>query len=325
MPRPTSGTTIQRPDLGAIAYEYNATASQRGFIGLELMPLFDVPEQSSDYPKIPIEALLKLLPSVERAANGTYQRDDWNFETGTYKCKEFGLEGRVEDTEAKLYRRFFDAEQVAVMRVTDQLLRQQEKRISGALFNTSNIPNTSNVTNEWDKPSSCTPKADVLAGKQAMRAASGLEPNALAMSKKVFENLLICAELKDYLKYTNPHLMSTFEAQKQIVAQYLDVERLLVGNAIYDSTKKGKNFTLADVWNDEYVLLAKVASGSNDLRDPCLGRTFLWTEDSPENLIVEQYREEQTRSNIYRVRHYVDDDAFVFTGAGYLLGNITQP
>jgi len=158
-----------------------------------------------------------------------------------------------------------------------------------------------------------------------MRAASGLEPNALAMSKKVFENLLICAELKDYLKYTNPHLMSTFEAQKQIVAQYLDVERLLVGNAIYDSTKKGKNFTLADVWNDEYVLLAKVASGSNDLRDPCLGRTFLWTEDSPENLIVEQYREEQTRSNIYRVRHYVDDDAFVFTGAGYLLGNITQP
>ena len=58
-------------------------------------------------------------------------------------------------------------------------------------------------------------------------------------------------------------------------------------------------------------------------REPVLGRTFLWTADSPQNLVVEQYREEQTRSEIYRVRHHVDDDAFIFTGAGYLLGNIT--
>ena len=59
-----------------------------------------------------------------------------------------------------------------------------------------------------------------------------------------------------------------------------------------------------------------------DLREPCLGRTFLWTADSPQNIVTEQYREEQSRSTIYRVRHSVDE-AFVFTGAGYLLSNIT--
>jgi hypothetical protein len=39
--------------------------------------------------------------------------------------------------------------------------------------------------------------------------------------------------------------------------------------------------------------------------------------------VTESYREEQTRSDIYRVRQYTDE-AFVFTGAGYLLSNI-QP
>jgi hypothetical protein len=67
--------------------------------------------------------------------------------------------------------------------------------------------------------------------------------------------------------------------------------------------------------------LLRVSSGGPDLREPCIGRTFLWTADSPQNIVTESYREEQTRSDIYRVRQYTDE-AFVFTGAGYLLSNI---
>ena len=58
MPRPTSATTVQRPDLGALAYEYLIDAAARGFIGMSVMPLFEVPEKSSDYPVIPIESLV---------------------------------------------------------------------------------------------------------------------------------------------------------------------------------------------------------------------------------------------------------------------------
>jgi hypothetical protein len=58
------------------------------------------------------------------------------------------------------------------------------------------------------------------------------------------------------------------------------------------------------------------------MREPALGRTFLWMPDSPTQLTVDQYREEQTRSNIYRVRHNCDE-VVQFTGAAYLLGNIT--
>lgn len=320
MPRPTSGTTIQRPDLGALAYEYMMSAADRGFIGLQILPIFEVSEQSADYPVIPIEALLK-MPDTKRAPRGAYNRGDWEFETGTYACEEYGWEEPVDDVEARLYRRFFDAEEVAVMRATDIILRAHEKRVASMVFNTSSVTNTAAVTTEWSTASSCTPKADVKTAKRALKAATGVDVNTIVMSEKVLENVLISAELKTYLQYTNPHLLTGRAAQLNLLAQYFDVDRVLVGGSQYDSTDKGQSYTLADIWDDEYVLLARIAGGNN-LRDPSLGRTFLWTADSPSILVTESYREEQTRSNIYRVRQYTDE-AFIFAGAGYLLSNIT--
>jgi hypothetical protein len=321
--RPTSSTTIQRPDLGAIAYEYNLEASQRGFIGLSLLPIFDVPLQSSDYPVIPLEALLK-IPDTKRAPRSDYARGDWEFEMGTYACEEHGWEEVVDDVEARLYARFFDAEEVATKRAVDILLRGQEARIASMLMNTSNITNTSDVSVAWNTSATATPQADVETAKAAMRASSGLAPNKIAMSKKVFDTVLITKEIKDAFRYTNPIELGGEEVKRRLLAQYFGVDEVLVGGAIKDSAKKGKAASIADLWDDEYILLAAVSIGGPELREPCLGRTFLWTADSPQNLVTEQYREEKKRSNIYRVRHNVDE-CFVFTGAGYLLGNIIDP
>jgi hypothetical protein len=323
MPRPTSGTTIQRPDLGAIAYEYMLEGSERGFIGLSILPILEVPEQSADYPIIPIEALLK-LPDTKRAPRGNYNSSDYEFEMGTYSCEEYGWEERVDDAEANLYRRFFDAEEVAVKRAVDILLRSQEARIAAAVFNTGNITATSDVAIPWNTSATCTPRANINTARAAMRAASGLEPNVLVMSKKVFDTLLLAAEITGALQYTNPIQISGIEAQRRILAQYFGVDQILVGGAIKDGAKKGVTASISDIWDDEYVGLFKVSDGGQDLRDPCLGRSFLWTADSPTNLVTEQYRDDPRRSEVYRVRHNIDE-AFVFTGAGYLLGNIIHP
>lgn len=320
MPRPTSATTIQRPDLAAIAYEYMMEASQRGFIGLKLMPLFEVLERAAEYPVIPIEALLK-LQSTKRAPNGSYPRSSYEFETDNYSCLEDGWEEKVDDVEAKMYKRFFDAEELATKRAVDVLLRGQEKEIADMLFNTGNFSDTA-VDTEWSTAGSCTPRKDVNTGKAAMRAASGLEPNVLAMSKKVFDNALLSTEITGALKYTNPIELGGSEVQRRILAQYFGVDEVLVGGAIYDAAKKNKAMSITDLWDDEYVGLYKISDGGIALKEPVVGRTFLWIEDSPENIVTESYREEQTRADIIRVRHHTDPE-FIFTGAGYLLSNIT--
>jgi hypothetical protein len=320
MPRPTSATTLQRPDLGAIAYEYMLEASQRGFIGLSLLPTFDVPEQSAEYPIIPIEAILK-LQDVKRALRGSYNRSDYEFKTGNYSCVEKGWEEPVDDGESALYARYFDAEEVAVMRAVDTLLRAQEARIAAKLFNVSNITNTAAVSTEWSTAATCTPYADVMTAKKAMRAATGILPNTLTISWTVFQNVLACKELRDRLQYTMPLELLPEEQQIRLLSNYFGLN-VKIGNAIKDGAKNGQSFSIAEIWDDEYALLSAVSSGGKDLREPCLGRTFLWTGDAPSNLVTEQYRDETVRSNIYRVRQNTDE-AFVFTGAGYLLSNIS--
>jgi len=323
MPEPTSGTTIQRPDLGVLAYEYNLAASQRGFIARELFPVFMTPEKTADYPMIPIESLLKKPADTKRAPRGAYPRNDYQFETGTYNTYDRGLEEPLDDVERKLYARFFDAEQVTTERIIDNMLREEEARVAAMVFNTANITNTASVTTEWSTAATCTPKTDVKTAKAALRLATGVEPDAMAISKTVFDNLLVCAELKNYLQYTSPHLMETEEMQRQLLARYLGLQKVVVGNALYDSAKKGKSFSLTDIWDDEYALLFKLPVNAMDLKDPVLGRTFIWDKDGAEEMIVETYREERIRSDVYRARNYLDQN-FMFTGAGYLLSNITE-
>jgi hypothetical protein len=229
MPRPTSSTTIQRPDLGALVYEYVMNAADRGFICLDLLPTLDVPEQSADYPVIPFEALLK-LQSTARAPRGAYNRGDYEFETGTYSCKENGWEEPVDDVERKLYRRFFDAEVVAALRATDIVLRSQEARVAAKIFNTSNITQTSAVSVEWNTAATCTPREDVAAAKEAMRAAGQPEPNVLVISKKVFNTLLLAKQVTDAFRYgAVPFEIQPFEAKKRNLAAFFDIDRILVG------------------------------------------------------------------------------------------------
>lgn len=322
MPRPTSSTTVQRPDLGAIVYEYAMESAQRGFLADRILPVFDTPLQSADYPVIPTESILK-IQETKRSPRANYNRGDYEFGTGTYSCKEHGLEEPLDDTEASLYRRYFDAEEMAVKRNVFNILLAREKRVADKIFNATTFASQlTEVGTEWSTVATCTPRANVFGAKESMRAAVGLEPNSLVMSKKVFNNLLLTAELRDALKYTNPIEMGAFEAQKRVMSTYFGVDEILVGNAMYDSAKKGQSSVLGDIWDDEYVALLRVSDGGQDLKEPVVGRTFLWTEDSPQMLVTEQYREEQKRCNIYRVRHNIDE-AFIFTGAVWLLSNIT--
>lgn len=318
MPRPTSATTLQRPDLGELAYEYLIDAPNRGFVGLEIMPVFPVPEQSGDYPKIPIEALIK-TKDTKRAPRGTYNRGDWEFETGTYACEEHGWEEPVDDVEAALYGRYFDAEAISTEICMDAILRNHEARVA-ALLEANAI--TAGVATEWDKSGTCTPRSDIETAREAMRAGYGILPDALVMSYKVFRNVLKTTELKEALRYTNPIEIGSEDAQRRILGQYFGLD-ILVASGQRDGAKKGQAFSLSDLWDDENVHLIRRAAMGGRLREPVYGRTFLWFQDSPQSVVVESYREENKRSTIIRARQHVGE-AVIFAGAAYRLSNITQ-
>lgn len=315
---PTSATTLQRPDLGELAMEYVESPSLMGMMGLDILPIFPVQEKSADYPVIPQEAVLKVQETA-RGARGNYNRSDWQFETKTYACEERGWEESVEDSENTDFSRLFDLEEQAALRALQVISRAQEVDIATLLFNASTFSGaTTAVSIEWNTAATATPRADITTAKLAML----IYPDSVAMSLKVFENLINTAELKEALKYTNPVELGGLEVQRRVVSQYFGLDNVFVSNAKKDTAAKGKSSTVVDIWDDEFVLVFKRAEGGS-LKNPALGRSFIWTPDSPNVLTTEQYREDASRSNIFRVRHNMDEVVQFATGAGHLLSNIT--
>lgn len=317
---PFSNQVMQRPDLGAVAYETVLGGSNQGFIGLDVMPVFETVLQSAEYPVIPTEALLK-SHDTSRSARGNYNRDTYDFNLQNFSCKENGHEELLDDSEAQLYARYFDAESVAVERGAGILLRSLEQRIAGIAQNTANAAGTAAVGVAWSTPATATPKQDIKDAIATLRNASGVKADTVVMGYTAFQNVLVTNELKTYLQYTSPHLVESEEAQKQVLARYFGVRQVLVGDAIKDSAKKGKATVITDIWDNTKVCVMKLSSGGQDLKEPAFGRTFLWTADAPSIITTETYRAESQRSNVYRVRQYTDE-AVQFVGANYILSGI---
>jgi len=319
MPKEAVGTTI-RPDLAAMASEISLDSMNQGFIADRVMPVFRSSQRSGEFPVIEAREMLR-VPDVRRAPSGHYNREDWEYSSQTFTCQDYGLEGRLADDEASQFQYYGDAEYVTVRRTMTNVLRAREKRVADLLFNPSTFT-VHNVSTPWSTTGSCTPRSDVMEGIKAMRDATGLNPNVVVIPWAAYQNVLLSAEFKEHVQYTIPVLTRPANEQLALLADYFSVSEVLVAGAPYNAANKGLAVSLSDIWSSNYVLIARVATDPMDLREPCVGRTFLWTADSPELVTVEEYREEQTRSTIYRVRHYVDERV-MFTGAAYLLGNIT--
>lgn len=318
MPRLKTSATLRR-DLGVLAHEYSMNAAAQGFVGRQVLPPFYTALQSATYPVIPAEAILE-IGDTRRAPRSAYMRGDWEFGDATYACQENGWEEPVDDVESALYRDFFDAEVVAVRRATLMVLRSQERRVAHKVMDTSVIPNGA-VAKAWTDYANADPLADVVKAKQHFRFSVGLTPNALVLDVDILRHVSMCQAVIERVKYTSPNAIRGELTLEQLKA-YFGVDNIIVAGAVYNNAPRKQPRNVETVWPLDKVLLACISSGGQDLKEPALGRTFVWEEDCPGELVTEQYREEQTRGDIYRVRQNTDE-CLQFSGAGYIFTGVT--
>jgi hypothetical protein len=222
-----------------------------------------------------------------------------------------------------MYREFFDAELIAAWRARDRVMRNAEVRMAAAVFNTTSWTGsalTTAITNEWDDSANATPRADVKAAKLKVWDNSGLLANALIINHILFEHLKDVAAVIDRLKYAgytdpNPALIG-----ERALAQALGIDMIIVAGSPKNTAKEGQDASISPVWSSEYAMVARVAT-TQDVREPCIGRTFHWGEDGSDiGGTVDTYYEERRRSDIVRVRHQVDEKT-LYVQAGHLLSN----
>lgn len=317
MATPALNTAIRRPDLGASIMEMFEAAGQQGYIGLELFPMMNVSENAGVYPVIPKEALMKNV-NPARAPKAGYVRTSYEYERGTYMTYEYGVEEVIDDVERSLMDQEMAgaADMLAAKRAADMLMRAQERRIADLVFNAATIArldaadpsgnSTPTLTNEWDDYANATPIADIKSHLDIFRKKSGYMPDALVVNWGVYNNLTQCDEVTDMIRYTFPASLDIRSLTAGQVAQALGIPRLIVAGGLQDTNGFGLAADIDDIWSSEYAALVRIG----DMRTGGLGRTFNWTPESSSPFIVEQYREEAVRGDVYRVRHYVGNETF---------------
>lgn len=318
-------TATIRPTLSAAASEYSQSLLDQ-FMGMDILPIMPVEDKKGTYGSLPIENLTDQTGTGKRAPGAGYERQEATFESANYDCEEYGFEEPLDDSNERYFSKLVQAERNITTLNTFRLMRQHEKRVATAVFNaTTFTSNTAAVTVEWSSASG-VPYTDIqdtlLTLKRNIGGAldAGMEV-CLAVSEKVYRNIVQTTEVKALIAggsgstidkaYSNSRL----SIDKQRLANILGVDRVFC-SAAQDGG--------SDIWDDEYAMLfIRDTGGLVERMQPQIGRTFLWTQDSANPFTVEMYRDEPRRSNIYRVRHNVDEK-IINVNAGYLLSNITS-
>lgn len=323
MPRPSTVIASPRPDLAAAFMEYNLDVSAAGYVALELFRPFSTPDQAGTFPKITLESLLQEA-KTERAYGADYSRGNYEFTTDSFVTSEHGWEEVVDERSSRIYREFLDAEMVATLRAVNIILGNAERRMASLLFNASTFASQkTDIVHEWDDAVNAKPIDDVETGCRAFWSRTGFWPDTLTINMHVFRNLRLCDQVLDRISANGAgDKIKAVDITAEMLAQVFGLERVLVAGGAKNAANIGQARSIASIWSDEYAVLTTTAK-TDDLSEPCTGRTFHWDEDGGDLFgSIESYEEARNRSTIIRCRHEIQEK-LLYSEAVHLFTNVT--
>ena len=309
-----SSATFQRPDLGSAFQEFDLVAAQAGYVGLQIYTPFESALQTANFSVIPVEQLLQQRETL-RAPGAGYSRGTYTFEQANFACEEHGAEEPVGDRERNIYAYSFDVERVAAERAVNFVLRQHEQQVADAIMDTGTISNTA-ATAVWSNNSTGRPVDDVIAALNSIRTQSGLMGNCVVMDLSLFRHLQTSDQILDRIKYTGGNA-DPAHVNAQALAAVFGVEKVIIAGGVKNTAAQGQAASLGAIFDGAKCFVGKIATGA-DLRDPCIGRTFLNTNDGAGSLVIEQYRAEDRRADIIRARLDFDVKT-IYAAAGHIV------
>lgn len=317
MPRAVNRTSIPRPDLGEAMESFSLQMDAEGFIGLKVLPVYESRKSSGTLAVVDLKSALK-EHDTRRAPGANYKSSDFTYDFITYATEEHGFEVPIDDREEAEVSDWFDAELEAAEFARAVVMRNHEKRVAAAVFNTTTFA-PKHVTAVWSSTSTAVPIDDIARGMLAFRAASGKKPNALILNWKVYSWLRQNEQIHERIVSAGAgESIKTDSISEAQIAASLGVSQLIVAGAMKDTANEGLAASFSDIWSDQYAMLAHVAAPGSSFKNRTLGRTIHWGEDGSQiGCRFESYRDEGKRSDIVRQRHDVDEKV-IATELGYL-------
>lgn len=288
------------------------------FIGRELFPTVLVPSRSMRVIRFGKEGFR--MVNTRRAPGANVKRIQYGYASDPVSLVQDALEGIVPvehqqeaegapgvDLGAGATNMVMDAVDLGLEFECARLARDTA---TYAASNRTALAGTSRWTNDASNP-----LADVRAAREVIRRNIGRYPNLLTLGPTAANALTNHPRVREQFKYTTKESINV-----DMLAAYFDVEKVVVGKAVYLPEIADDTVAATDVWGDDAVL-AYVPSKGQTYQAPSYGYTYE-LDGYPQ--VEEPYYDRPTKSWIYPTtverRPYVvgAEAGFLFQAAGAL-------
>ena len=242
---------------------------------------------------------------------------DFQLSNDSYFCDDHALESSIPDEERLNADAPLQPEIDRVEFLSDKILLNQEINLAGKLTDLATMPgidvNAGGL--DWDDDT-LDPVATVETGREAILAGTQQLPNTLVLSQAAYNAARNNAKVIERLKYSGLAVVGA-----DVLAQVLDVDRVLVARAVKNTAQAGQPATMAPIWGKDAVLMYVPPRVSLKSLAPVL--TFAWSQanGSSRGYSVQTWREERRKATMVRVQKYYDQK-IVASPAAYLLKNV---
>ena len=279
------------------------------YISPIILPFLKVKEKNGKFAKYSKDNL-RVHSDSTRAPGTRAKSADYTVSQGSYACAEHALEKLIPDEFMNNQDSPYDAKRDGVMFLKDKIWGGQEAALATSLADTAIITQntTRSGTDQWSDYAESDPLSNLRTARSTIKGATGQTPNLAFFGFQTWEQLRFHPDVVDRVKY-----VGTVDpgAVLRAVAQLLDVERVVVGDAVQNTANEGQADSLSYIWG-KHAWLAYVAPRPS-LVLPAFGYTFKDVDS-----VVDSYREEEKVSDVVRVRESYDQ-AIIDDTLAYLI------
>ncbi|NRA88999.1 MAG: major capsid protein [Rhizobiales bacterium] len=287
------------------------------FIGHEFFPDIEIKSRRATIITFGMNNFHKI--DARRAPGADVKRIGVGFDSGTVSLVQDALEGMypIETADEAMKIPRIDLGEMAATEVMDILLLNREIEKADKIQNLANYSASNKATlsgtDKWGDAAS-DPVGDILEAREAIRRKIGRYPNKMGISPDVLVALRKHPKIAEQFKYTSSKSITL-----DMLAGLFEVEKVVVGKAIYKDEDAAETDEPKDIW-DNSAWLAYVPSKILSRRTPSFG--YHYKLKGHPNVEVPYYWK-PNKSWIYPVT-FESQVVFASPDAGFLFNGVTK-
>lgn len=244
------------------------TQDQMDFIAVKVFPVVPVSNRSDKYRVWPQNEWLR--DDAQPRGRGTESEGStFTLSEDNYSVTRYAFHHDLTDEDLADQPDDINLEAAAARIVSRKILIRMENQWVTDFYGTGKWTNDATPAVLWSDPSS-NPISDIEDYRDLIFGLTGMNPNTLVVSRSVWRQLKSHPDFIDRIKYTSADAIS-----QEIVARYLEIDRLLVWSGRVATNNEGETAAYSNL-SAKSALLTYVAPNAAP-EVPTAGYTFSWT------------------------------------------------